>query len=417
MDGRNLLLFGCDFFSVRKTSEINFWNDLVTRFADYFDQVVVLSINNRRIAQEKLGSNIFIYNERPHYFGNSGKQKDPDYTGTRFHKLPLANLYKSYTFLRLQNVFDKIIREHNIGIVHYMRVFGLLNQQLIRRYPNVLFSITVPTHIDRGFPLHLMYHTFKNAALHPMDRIIPTSEATYQRLAELGIPREKLEVIRWSVETEEVESKTNPLELKGSIRSELNLAKDADIVLWSGPLQHTGNKEFRFSLEVAKRTTQLNPRMVFVFAFKPDKLNQDHLNAAKDNPHIRVIETGRREFRLLQQEASLFLSPICNEKRTAAPPLTWIEMMSLGIPVVTTNVAGVSELIQHGRNGYIANSISETADLLSGMKVTEQIRQACRNTIDQEYNLDNIAAQYVSMWQRSIKHQGYLAASSNLPTK
>ena len=58
---KNLLLFGCDFFTAKKTSEVNFWNDMVRSFAIHLGNVVILSVNNRRIGQEQLEDNVFLY--------------------------------------------------------------------------------------------------------------------------------------------------------------------------------------------------------------------------------------------------------------------------------------------------------------------------------------------------------------------
>ena len=55
---KNIMIFGCDFFQERKTSEINFWNDIVPLFADHFKQIVILSVNNRKTSQEKILENI-----------------------------------------------------------------------------------------------------------------------------------------------------------------------------------------------------------------------------------------------------------------------------------------------------------------------------------------------------------------------
>ena len=63
--GSNLLLFGCDFFPARKTSEINFWHDVIGYFESSFREIVVVSVNNRPVHKENLSSGVTLYNVPP----------------------------------------------------------------------------------------------------------------------------------------------------------------------------------------------------------------------------------------------------------------------------------------------------------------------------------------------------------------
>lgn len=397
MNKKNLLIFGCDFFREKKSSEINFWNDMVNEFTHHFDEIAILSVNNRKVFREILGENIYLYNVPPRFLGTPRRDKSPDYTGKHFHKRPFSIAYKSYTFWRLQSIFDYIIDLHEIEIVHYMRVFGLLNEFLIKRYPQLLFSVTVPTHIDRGFPLHLFYHHIKNAAIKPMDRIVTTSEATRRRLVELGLPPGKLKTIHWSSNVDDEHPSTK------DVRSELSIAEETQIVLWSGPLQDTNKKEFFFAISIAKQVLKRTKRFSFVFAFKPFTLNSEFLNLTDESPHIKILETDFNTFCELKREAVLFLSPICNKKRTVAPPITWIEMMQLGLPIMTTDVEGASELIEHGKSGFIINDIDEGVELLYRFQPTEKLKKNCRDVVKINYNISHIATQYVNMWENALK--------------
>jgi glycosyltransferase involved in cell wall biosynthesis len=397
MSKKNLLIFGCDFFREKKSSEINFWNDISDYFSHHFNEIVILSVNNRKVQQEMIGENIYLYNVPTCFLKNPGTWENSEYTGKRFQKLPLSIVYKSYTFWRLQPIFDSIIDRHKIGIVHYMRIFGLLNKLLIKRYPDILFSITVPTHIDRGFPLHLFYHTIKNIAIKPMDRIIPTSEATRHKLITRGLPPKKLKTIHWSSNVNDESPSTK------NVRNELGLTVKTQIILWSGPLQDANKKEFFFARSVAKKVLEKTKRFSFVFAFKPCTLKPEYLSLDRDISYIKILETDFNTFCALKREAVLFLSPICNKNRTVAPAITWIEVMQLGLPVMTTNIDGVTELIKHGETGFIINNVDEAVSIILDFETTEPFRNNCRNVIKQKYNIKNIAEQYIYMWTEANK--------------
>ena len=396
----NLLLFGCDFFSKKKTSELNFWNDMVDCLRNEFERVVVLSVNNRPVVKEKPYDNVFLYNVKPHYLGNTRAWGDPDYSGRRFHNLPLSALYKSYSLLKYLPVFDQLVEQHSVGIIHYMRVFGLRNRVLVRRHPRVIFSITVPTHIDRGFPLHFLYHGIKNRALKPMDKIVTTSRATRERLASLGIAQRKLEMIPWSAGTEMTQAAGRSEE----IRNRFRISGQQQVVLWSGPLQDTGFREFSFALDVAREVAACTDRYAFVFAVKPDRLSPEHRTAIPQGDRIRLVETDRSQFLDLSAIADIFLSPVCNKNRTVAPPLTWIEMMQRGIPIITTSVAGADELISHGENGFLVDGVRNTARLLVEVDAARlrKTAAASKRTIEAGYDLRDICRRYVEMWTASL---------------
>jgi glycosyltransferase involved in cell wall biosynthesis len=65
--------------------------------------------------------------------------------------------------------------------------------------------------------------------------------------------------------------------------------------------------------------------------------------------HVRLLGT-RRDIARLLSAADVFLLTSISE----GIPLTVIEAMAAGIPVVATDVGGVAELVKHGTTGYLA---------------------------------------------------------------
>ena len=303
------------------------------------------------------------------------------------------------TFIKYLQLFDELIEKHRIDVIHYMRVFGLLNKLLTSQHPDLLFTMTVPTHVDRGFPFHYPYHAAKKMGFQGMDKLIATSQATRERLLTLGVGPEKMEVIPWS---SCLRSTAQGSPEENRLRQRLGIRNDAAIVLWSGPLQDTGEKEFRYSLEIANSIAKRCDLYHFVFAFKPDALKTAYLRLAAGIPAVTVVETVPSIFDELRRQAILFLSPICNRNRTVAPPLTWIEMMQRRVPVLTTTVHGVDELIENGRSGFLVNGVVETADLLVKLKASDFRRagECAKRIVESRYDLDDIARMYLEMWVR-----------------
>lgn len=401
--GDNLLLFGCDFYPDKRHHETNYWHDIAKYFARHFERVVVLSVNNRPITEEKLLSNVYLYNIRPYYFCRRTTVTDPEYSGNLFNKLPMSVIYKTISLINYLPMFSDLIKQHSIGIVHYFRVFGMLNSVLIRRFPNVLFSITVPTHIDRGFPMHYIYHIIKYGTMKKMGKIIATSEATKKRLNKLKIFKaDQLVTIPWSIEI--CQAKYDDSEL-AEIKRTYSIDNIVKVVLWSGPLQDTRQKDFIYALDTAKGVTKKSDRYKFIFAFKPDKLKKRYHEMILNEKNISIIETSKSEFNRLISIADLFLSPIDNTKRTVAPPLTWIEMMQNGIPLITTQVDGVEELVIDGINGYIVENKMKAIEMF--MDISEEnlssIKRNAMRITRQKYDIADIAEKYVKMWKSNIR--------------
>lgn len=67
----------------------------------------------------------------------------------------------------------------------------------------------------------------------------------------------------------------------------------------------------------------------------------------------------------------------------AASPLKIFEYMSMRLPVVSTNVKGVEEVIKNGYNGIIAKNNEEFISALIKISEREKIRKLSKNAMKQ----------------------------------
>ena len=81
--------------------------------------------------------------------------------------------------------------------------------------------------------------------------------------------------------------------------------------------------------------------------------------------------------------------------------------MRCGVPVITTDIPGVDEIIKHGENGFILNGSEETAKLLLTLDKREVLLAGKKSSayVNEHYNLDNIAAQYTALWQTALRQK------------
>lgn len=94
---------------------------------------------------------------------------------------------------------------------------------------------------------------------------------------------------------------------------------------------------------------------------------------------------------------------LCSETENA--PLTILEGMSCGLPIIATNVGGIPEQVQDGENGFLVpvkspEAIAEAALKLSADdKMTARMGARARETVLERYTKDKVLEQYLEVYK------------------
>ncbi len=115
----------------------------------------------------------------------------------------------------------------------------------------------------------------------------------------------------------------------------------------------------------------------------------------------------QQELRQLLPQADIFaLTPFVTEDGDRdGVPTVLVEAMACGLPVVSTTVAGVPELVAHEVNGLLAaprdieTITAELASLLSDANKRRQLGQAARITVSEHFDLHRGARQLAELYQ------------------
>ena len=82
--------------------------------------------------------------------------------------------------------------------------------------------------------------------------------------------------------------------------------------------------------------------------------------------------------------------------------LSVIEAMACGTPVIAMRRGSMPELIEHGVNGYLVESLDEAVAAID--RVHEIERAACRHTVVERFSVERMAEEYLALYRRILGH-------------
>lgn len=97
-------------------------------------------------------------------------------------------------------------------------------------------------------------------------------------------------------------------------------------------------------------------------------------------------------------KAKAFLAPIEWEEPFG---ISLIDALSSGTPVVVYRRGAFPEIVEHGRNGFIADTEQEFKEY---MQMVDQIDPAeCRKSVEEKFSAEAMASRYVDLYERVIE--------------
>ena len=118
-----------------------------------------------------------------------------------------------------------------------------------------------------------------------------------------------------------------------------------------------------------------------------------------DHPLVNFIgEVGDAEKRKLFRNAHALLFPIDWPEPFG---LVMVEAMGCGCPVIAFPCGSVPEIVEHGKTGYIVNSIPEAVAAVEALPAIR--RDDCREAFRQRFTAARMASEYVREYQRLLR--------------
>jgi glycosyltransferase involved in cell wall biosynthesis len=218
--------------------------------------------------------------------------------------------------------------------------------------------------------------------------ILTIAKHTRQSLISDGLRPEEIEVLHNGIDTDEWYTKKG----KPVLKQELCFPDDVLIVGTVARIDHLDKDLSTFYRVAAKVVNKIpNVKFVIVGDGEGDLLNIEKKKVTALGLDKIIAFTGHRtDIKNIYQSFDLFLMT----SRSEGMPNTILEAMSIGVPVVSTRVGGVPEIIVEESMGLLApigdaQALSDqVVKLLNNPRQREQIAVASRHRIEEKYSFN-----------------------------
>ena len=303
---------------------------------------------------------------------------------TSFQKGALENEFKRFSYVKKIDLNDskqfsfktlrrlnKIIKKERIDIIQtHLQKPDLYGFLLKLKNPHVTWIIKKGNTDDYRTKL---FWRISNGFIHRFaNLVIPTSNQVKEFTKKIEfVPEKKFKVIYSGIDTAAMDLALKK-DCSKKLKKELGFKKTDKVIISVGRLVY--QKGFSYLIRIMKELTEQDKRYkLLIVGDGPlkSKLESLILNL-KVNDNVKLLGERTDVIDLLQI-SDLF----CLTSVKEGIPITLMEAMYVGVPIVTTNVGGNKELVQHGQTGFLekAKDISSIKQRIKQLLHKESIRK------------------------------------------
>ncbi len=306
------------------------------------------------------------------------------------HELPMSGRFD----LRVVKALVKLIRDRNIDILHShgykSDIIGILAAKIAK-----IKSITTPHGFEKtdDWKLHqfikLGCRTFRY-----FDKVVPLSVELCNDVRGYGVPEDKIVYIRNGVDLTPIEFR-----LPSQIRKSGDKNNNNRTIGFIGQL--IGRKNVIDLLDVFNAVAVGKPEVNLVLLGDGDAREECENHAANLPASDRINFVGfqnqpleyLRTFDLFVMTSTLEGIPRC-----------LMESMAMGVPVAAYDIAGVDQLIEHGKTGLLAplgdkESLTQCwNNLLWDSDLADQISENAAHHIHENFSAKRMAIEYQDLY-------------------
>jgi L-malate glycosyltransferase len=295
----------------------------------------------------------------------------------------------------------RLWREEKVDIVHahqYTPFFYALAARRWRGRPPVLFHEHGRWFPDYRRPKRVI---FNRLMLRRKDRVVGVGEAVRHALVQNeGFPDRRVGVIYNGVDPAAFNGQAID---RAKVRRNIGVGRDDLTIVQVARLDHL--KDHATAMRAIHRARQQLPDLRLVLV--GDGPEREKIQAEIDRLAVadRVLMLGtRHDVAELLRAADIFLLTSISE----GIPVTILEAMAAGLPVVATQVGGVPEIVRHEHSGLLAppGDDAELAKALVRLATDPGLRQRMgdfgRQRAREEFSQERMHAAYRAIYEEML---------------
>jgi glycosyltransferase involved in cell wall biosynthesis len=307
-------------------------------------------------------------------------------------KVPLTKdiLYRTTTFARIGREVASLLPA--LSVVHWLEPLAPWNAAMnyFLKSRGVKSYMTIFS-LHKRYPAH---YALLRMTLAGLKKVVVTTAGLQQVISkDVGVPFRDTAHIPLGVDLELYK----PCEDKPSAKRRLGISPDHKVFSWFGPIEPSTAGDFYSVLNAARHIHERFPASSSIFAFKngiPPKVDPcgDWVRFYQDLHHIRDILSA----------TDAVILPFSRPSWQKGLPLTIVEALASGVPVITTKRGGLDETITSGFNGLLAQDPEDVCQAALSLceaegKLDEMSRNA-RLVAERRFDLNTAAQAYVDLW-------------------
>ena len=304
-----------------------------------------------------------------------------------FTDIPEFRLTSFYdvNFLRQLRNFVRYLRENKIEIIQthdfYTNVFGMLAARLAK------VPLKVASKRETGGMRSGAQKKIEKQAFNQAETIVVNAEAVKKYLLDEGIAAEKINVIYNGLDLERLTPRINNRQMN-CINFGLPFDENIKFITLTANLRHSVKNQPMF-LRAAQKVLRKFPETRFVLAGEGElKAKLENLAAELEiNKNTYFIGRCTRVPELLSISFAGVLTSFAEGFSNSI-----LEYMAAELPVVATDVGGASEVIIHGKTGFLVESDDDGAladcliRLLQSPERARQMGETGRKIVEEKFS-------------------------------
>ena len=302
-----------------------------------------------------------------------------------------------------------------MGLLDFVIKIIRFNPKLIHSHNRQADLLTATTSLITGIPAITTQHaqiniddtTFKKKRDIPAQIYRLILRTAFRKVIavakhlEKEIQSEAFHIPSWKMTT--IHNGIRPMKVvKSKIRKELGIVEDDVIITEIGTISKKGHNDLvRSAKYLFDRGYQ--PRYIIVGSGREKQNVVELINSSGLEDYFYLLGE-RNDISEILSDTDIFVLPSYSE----GLPVSILEAMSLGIPVIATPVGGITEAIIDGHNGLIVDTGSTTqlaeaiAKLIENQELRNTLGENARSDFYKKFNINRMLDEYMDIYYKFV---------------